>query len=340
MIKQILLTVFSSTLLYSTSAQTPDFDNPSMEEWLSVSGALSLERPTNFHGSDSTLRGIAPMLMIAGYPITPKKQISKSTDAYEGDFAARIVTLNLGTTFGNTPGILANGPIEVDMSAAGSIDDGIGITDILKVSGGTPTLGRKVDSVVAYIKSPVTNTDSAIVFINAKRNIGGTMNIIGSGSTIIEPGADYQRIVISMEYITESMIATDSLTIMFVSSFTTATPTGTTPIFNFTENNEILVDKVALYTSVATGINNPYQTQDLGIIAYPIPASQQIHFNNTNNIPHNLLAIYDMQGRILLQKSLQTGINTIDIQHWPAGNYMYEVIDTKAQAKQTGKFTK
>lgn len=58
---------------------------------------------------------------------------------------------------------------------------------------------------------------------------------------------------------------------------------------------------------------------------YPNPASSLINFHMNTCAPANILTVIDIQGRVVLRKTLNDVDNMIDISEWTKGIYFYEV---------------
>jgi len=56
---------------------------------------------------------------------------------------------------------------------------------------------------------------------------------------------------------------------------------------------------------------------------YPNPASSQINFHMNTCAPTNILTVIDMQGRVILKKTLVDVDNNIDVSAWTKGIYFY-----------------
>lgn len=335
--KKILLSILSLSLACQMQAQS--IVNGSFEAWVPVSGGLSWERPEGWYGTDKMLSDLSTILALAGYSLTAENQLKKSTTAYEGDFAARIMSLDLGESFGVTPCLMVNGVPSLDVVSMGEALAGgdVDLASILTVTGGTPLLGRRADSVVAYVHTPEYNLDTAAIFVQAKQISGDSMITIGAGAAFIEPDLEYTRLSIPIEYLDESNTIADTLIIMAVSS--AGIPSGEDDaIFGATLENSLYIDDMALFTSDVSSIL-PTARVHLGVSVFPNPASSSIQWNNTFG-KELLLQIYDLNGRVMHHITLPEGRSAINLQQYPVGSYFYQVVDPSSNERQTGTFMK
>lgn len=94
---------------------------------------------------------------------------------------------------------------------------------------------------------------------------------------------------------------------------TWGTPITITPIMEYNPNNSILV--------------------------YPNPASDYIFVQKENNISSVLMELFDLQGKLLIRKPIQSNNERIDIAHLGSGVYFYRLTASNKQT-QTGKIIK
>jgi len=338
------LLLLSSVSFFTATTFGQEISNGTYEEWESVSGT-TWKKPKFWNATDKVLNDASLLLAVGGFPVSAENQLIKNTDmdfVHGGELSALLMSKNLGETFGVTPCMMSNGKIELDLAAAmealgggGSIED---LSSVLSITGGTPILGRKIDSVVAYVNAPMSNSDSATIVVQAKRKVAGTYITIGGGTVMIGPGEGFQHINVGVVYADAGNTATDTMVIMISSS--AALPTGdSSSMFGATDSNHIFVDDISVFTSEGVSGIGDIPTVDLGINAYPIPAEQYINFNN-QKVENGILVIYDLKGRIMHQQDIHLGILSVDLSQYNTGLYFYQILDTDHQQKQTGKFLK
>lgn len=337
------------TIASNSSAQS--FSNASFETWQNFNvstsiippTSIALEKPDAWFGMDSLIAAISPLAGLGGLPITPAKQTTKVTDAHSGTYAVQVETKFLGDSLGNVPGLLLNARVAFDLAAIIGDPDLSNFLSLVTYSNGTPTLGRKVDTVSAWLKLTSQNTDDASIIIMAmqKQTINGvdSMVEIGSGSMLIDPTLDnYTEVSVPIEYDNATVTATDTLIVVFSSSALfsgSAEPTA---------GNKLLIDDVAMVTSPSndtsgTSVKQPLMA-DTKILVYPNPAKDKVYFNlNTReNAQDYILSIVDVQGRVVFTENLQQPINEKQVDNWVKGTYFYSLTNKKTQHRTGGSF--
>lgn len=339
--KNLLFSFLLITTVSTNSFSQSVTSNSGMETWgeHTYSPTLPITTynvvfPEQWHSSDQIVGENLDIIMLLG--VTPQNQISKSTDAHSGSFAASVKTVDMDT-FGVVPGILAN----MNMHLAITMDiNPSNIWDALSYSGGTPVNGKKVDSVIAWIKLDTSSNDASGINIIATKKYPNvdTNTVIGTGFLSIVPNIEgYQRVSVPMTYMDTSETSCDTLLVTFVSSMPSAIPEDT-----LTPGNEMLVDDVAMVLSdgSTTGIILPLLSEN-ALVVYPNPSEDgRMNFNlNTNLKPSEFsLIISDISGKTLYHQSLKDNINQIDCTQYASGNYFYTLIHNPSQQKENGKF--
>lgn len=341
--KKILFTIAAGLCSYITAfSQTPTISNGSFETWTAPSGALSLEAPTDWSGSDKVLNDMSMLIMIGGYDFDANKQIYKIDNpmATDGSLLTELVTKNFGDDFGFIPGVLANGDIEVNGAALLAwMDSGEGdITSIFDISNASPMYGKRVDSVVVDATAWGPGALNGSVMVNAMKTIDGEETVIGSGFVEIENtttmASELSSYTVKLNYMDEEVQDVDTLVILVLSS----TYSSETPVEEGDENF-VRIDNIRLFTSTPTSITS-HPIADLGVHIYPNPAKDFITFRNDSNNNHLVINVYSINGQIMEQNRLKNGENTFMTNKYPQGVYTYEIIDTEKSVRQTGQFIK
>jgi hypothetical protein len=346
--KTLLLTAVLAGTLATTQAQT--FSNAGFETWNNFNvttgfpvGSVALEAPTTWAGTDSLIAGLTLPALFLGVEIDPVTQLIKSTDAHSGTYAAEVKTANLGDSLGNVPGALINAKISLDLASIGSNPDFSSLLSLFTFSGGTPTLGRKVDNVKAWVKTFSTNIDQASITVNAMQKAKTTANadtlvLIGSGVGLVSanPNNDYVETTVNVTYLNANNTATDTLIVIFSSSAVAGSGAG------FTDGNKMLVDDVSMTTSEGTGlsIQQPLFADDIALV-YPNPTKNLIYFNlNTfQKAEEYTLMVTDVTGRTILNENLKQQVNEKNVSGWAKGSYFYKLINVKNGKHLNGKFS-
>jgi hypothetical protein len=338
--KTLLLIAALATTWVSAQAQT--IANGSFETWTGPSGGLQIEASAPWFCSDQLISDNAILITFAGG--IPSKQLYKSTDKHGGDFAAELRTKFMGDTLGNLPCALLNANLVLDISAI--ISGGGDLSNILNFvtyHGGTPTLGRKVDNVKAWLKTFSTNGDQSSVTVNAMQKAKTSANtdtliLIGSGLALVPPNPnnDYVETTVNVTYLNANNTATDTLLVIFASSAVGSGGTG------FTDGNKMLVDDVTMTTSEGSSlsIQQPLFADDI-VAVYPNPAKDQVYFNlNTfQNAADYKLMITDATGRVVLAENLKQQVNAKNVSGWAKGSYFYALTNVKNGKSVKGKFS-
>lgn len=338
--KTLLFSAALAATVVTTNAQT--VSNAGFENWEGPSGTfMQTTNPTSWFGTDKLLSDNFILLQAIG--VTPVAQLSKSTDAHSGSFAAELKTKFQGDTLGNVPCALVNAKLSLNIMAILADPDFSNILNAVTYIGGTPTLGKKVDSVNAWIKLTDENEDNGFVTVTAlqkaKTSTGAdTMIAIGEGSSVIMLGVsnNYREISVPVAYASASNTATDTLLVVFSSS-TVSSPTSPT-----TNNNTLLVDDVSMYTSDGStvSVKQPLFAEDIASV-YPNPATNVVYFNlNTYSRAQDYtLVVTDVAGKIILNERLNEQVNAKNVSAWAKGNYFYSLTNTQNGKFEKGKFT-
>lgn len=320
------------------SAQT--VANSGMEEWVDLGSStceVAMERPANWWGIDELMCNIHAMVGMAGITYTPQQQTKKSGDKCAGDFAVRLITRNYGEELGMIPGVLANGEMVINLEAAiaaftgeGGVDD---ITEIFTIEGGTDVAGKQVDSLTTCVLTVGSNEDNGAVIVRAMKSTGDGLVEIGSGLGVIPttPGVDsFQHIVVPITYSNPEETATDTVHIMFLSSYVEDTAIA------ITLENSIFVDEVNLHLSdpgeTPSGLTTESKTY---FNIFPNPAQQYLNIQNLEGFQNCSFSLYDINGRKVIEESLEMGSSQIDISNLPTGNYLYRIESSEKQLSQS-----
>lgn len=87
--------------------------------------------------------------------------------------------------------------------------------------------------------------------------------------------------------------------------------------------------------SLATGIENSAKI-DLSCTAYPNPATSYLTLKTENSEKENLsYQLYDVSGRLLENKKVETNETTIYMEQRPAATYFLKVVQTKRASSPT-----
>jgi hypothetical protein len=315
--------------LNAQSVQNGDFEGT----WRNVSIIPILqvsEVPEKWTCSDSLVGAIAPIAALMGYNITPEKQCYKETNAHGGTHAVGIKTIMVLDTV-VLPGMFTNGTISFDIAKI----SGGNINDAISISGGTPVLDKRVDTVTAYILLDTVNKYGAMVNISASKNRDGVKAVIGTGAAFVSPLVGYQEIKIAMNYTDPKNTKTDTLLISFIS----AVPASGDTLKE--DGNYVIIDDVS--ASFSEGVYEPNSITKINTNHYlnvhPNPVNNDVvYFTFKNALLNNhSLVITDINGRIVYtaeMNKLEFAVNTAAFQN---GIYTYYLLNETKQAIESGK---
>lgn len=341
--KRILFVISALlTTAISSTAQTPTISNGGYETWVAPSGLYQLEHPTAWYATDEVLDNqVGPVLLLSGMPFTPQKQLYKSTDKYEGDYCAKIMTKHFGDTLKTVPALFTNAKPNLNILAMMQAMNGGNINpfELFTYTNGTAMFGKRADSVTAYINAPSSNVDTGVAFVLAYKKVTqDSMTVIGQGFAMVAPNSAsaYQKYNIPVVYTNSNNTATDTLVIGFISSGSAADTNG------YHLNNTLFIDKVQMYWSAGTSGLNKIPAQDLGFAVYPNPVHDYVIFEQKNTAlsQGNTLVIYNTIGQVMHHENFTGTRKQVDLNRYAQGTYYYEVYNDKATARQTGQFVK
>ncbi|MFT4061763.1 MAG: T9SS type A sorting domain-containing protein [Edaphocola sp.] len=325
--------LFVASLMTAIGAQAQSFTNAGFETWESISvgtPSLTLEHPTAWFGSDSLVAAVAPLAALGGYVITPAKQLYQSSDTHDGDAAALITTVAIGSTVGNAPGVLTNAELGIDLASAmqGNVSD---LLNYVTYSGGTDVTAT-VDTVTFWAKAGGTNQDTAFMQVYAYDSIDGIDSIIGLGGVYITPSVTaYTQFSVPLTY-TDTSLVPSKIIVVFVSSLYGG---GTT-----TDGNELYVDDASFTykAGASTSIRQPLLGKT--ILVYPNPVSNRIYFNLNPSVKPSdyTLTVSDVTGKVVRQRQLTTFVNEELVSGWAKGTYFYQLSNVRSNQTEKGKF--
>ena len=173
--------LFTILAMAACSTSFAQIVNGNMESWRTyTSGTTSgLQIPIAWASSDSFTNSSLAGLVCS--TCTFQRQTFQCDTAHGGTYAARIVTRNVGGSFGIIPGNLTNGTIAVSLSGSFSISGGTAVT-------------QRIDSVTAWLRYIPQGADSGGVSVQAimtGAGAGGADSVLGTGSDATTAGNNY-----------------------------------------------------------------------------------------------------------------------------------------------------
>jgi hypothetical protein len=243
--------------------------------------------------------------------------VKKTTDAYKGEYAALIQTVQLGTTKGS--GTLFTGKFILDLqNPLNSTKFGVPFTDKpVYLKGFYKYIPVSGDS--CRIASSLTKWNSN----TKKRDTVAFATISHSQSmTVVNTYTEFDII-----YNYRSSDTPDSITVVFASSADGAN-------YNAAVGSKLYIDEISLeYFPLSA---EKFQNK-LGINVYPNPVSDFLIIESTNDIDGRLIKIFNSNGSLFKTKTLNQSREELNISDLPKGMYFYS-IDKKNGTIETGKF--
>lgn len=263
--------------------------NGNLEDWQQSQSGL-YEQPTG--GFWATLNALADL----GGPVT----IEKTTDACQGQFAAKLTTKSFTSLL--VAGFLASGTFNQ-----------LNLANPLTI--GKPFTLKPVALSGCYKYVPVSNDSAALVSILTKWNsqTNSRDTIASAGGITAQPQANYTTFNYTYEYFSQQ--TPDSIQIVFTSSADGANNNGQV-------GSALWVDNVSL--EIVNGIDLPMMPEVV-VNCYPNPVTDYVTIDLQNVPGKSMVGIYNADGKLMLQKQVLQGLNTIDFAALPCGNYIYTI---------------
>jgi len=298
--KKVLLTILCAASSGFLSAQTQEpFPNGGFESWESYSATNPSVHPSQFY-SLNEFSAVTLGIVTCGKGTPP--------NVNSGNFSARLKSAaSVLSPSGVIPAMITTGTINV--------------TNFL-IEGGMPFTSRP-DSIVAWIKyAPALNasniTDTGYVEILLLNN--DATDTVGRGRiNVFEQIGAFTRFSAPILY------------------FNSNTPVKLRAILNASSgyspvaNSEIFIDD-------AEFIYNPTSVSEVNSIAFkvfPNPTNEKLYVEYDEKEPATIV-FYNLDGKVVVRKSVERGLLELDINTLPVGNYLYS-LKTFSGKSFTGK---
>lgn len=319
--KKVLLSILAISAIAATKAQ--NIQGQDMENWHSMSvgfPAQQVTAPDHWFGSDSLLFSYAPFVGATNV----KAQLTKSSNAHAGSFAARATTVDQGSQLGVIPGVLANAKLSIDIANFDPNDPVASMSYI----GGTP-INQRYNQISAWVMYQPKGSDNGQIIAQAVlsgQGVGGADSVVGMGDTVISSALSaYTNIQFPIVY-DDPNVVPDKLLVLFMSSATATTPQDSSSIF---------VDDVEAKL-VPVGVNTTV-FNSASFKVYPNPTTFVLHLNTSYN-NEVVWSAYNVAGQQVATQQF-TNSATVDVASLSAGMYYYTVTDTKGNKLFNGKFS-
>jgi len=232
--------------------------------------------------------------------------VSKSTDAYTGDYSARLETKDVALLGLQIPGIITLAQVDIVVSPPS-----------YSISGGL-ALQENVSQLTGMYKYEAVEDDSATVLIyNFRHNEGSDFDTIGYGVTYLQNASSWTSFTVNMQYVNSHI--PDTFNVIFMSS--------SSPDFTSGAGSVLLVDSITIETN--TGIIN-LNTNLINVKAYPNPVTDFIQFETTEIEANRVVNIYDLNGNLISTTSFSNLSTTVNIRVLPSALYTYCIINNNS----------
>jgi len=274
--------------------------NPGFETWVTVGTAC--ENPTNW---DSPNEGVALFGVCSVFKETGSVQA--------GSAAVRLETILIPLVNLRAPAAISNGTLVVNAS------DPFNST----VQGGSTIWGRP-DALTGFYDYAPEGGDSLTIRVRMY-DITGTDTLLIAEDEFTDDSntGGYVPFTLPLNYLTLDDAELAQVLIRSTRNTTDAT-VGTT----------LWIDELRF-----TGITGTEAVSNLpfGFNLYPNPASEVLHVENV--IQQSVLfEVFDQTGRRVLESSLQSGVNALDVRGMFPGLHVYRAFNEAGQLVMSGTF--
>jgi hypothetical protein len=207
---------------------------------------------------------------------------TRTSDAYSGDYAVRLETLEIFNT--KVPGIASLAKLSIG-NVSGSVH-----------------FPYKPDKLIGMYKHP-TEKDASLIRVYFLKNVEDRVDTIGIGSFVPEGNVNkYEQFEINIAYNSTSSVP-DSMNIILISD-------------SEVPNSTLYIDKLEFVYNP----NSVDQTNDKDILIYPNPVYSSLSLN-IDGLLGRKYAIHNLLGEILLSGRFDDS-NSINVSGIPTGLYV------------------
>lgn len=299
--KNIFTLYFLFSITLYTSAQS--IPNSNLDIWDTFNSGESdeYEEPKNWHTPNEFTAQLGAQC------------VTKSDDAYSGDYAARLETIDLLGGFFQAPGMLTIADFWVNIS-----------TLEFSFSGGL-FLQEHVSKLSGMYKYSGADGDSASVIIYSfKHPEGEDIDTIGMGVAFLHDTADWTPFEIDMEFNNDHL--PDTFNVIILSSGSDNLNTGSV----------LYVDSISIETITGTfDLMKPLSS----LHVFPNPAVANIRLEAMEIGSDRSLFIFDANGRLVMNIPFNNKSIEIDLHNLNSGLLTYTVTE-KGRQVYRGSFVK
>lgn len=281
--KTLIVLLFTFGLLNHTKAQV--ISNTNFEEW-SPSGSpapFDWEFPTNWTSNNATTEFTS-----AG--------VQKTTDSYEGTFAAQLTTVNAFGEF--TPAMIVNGD--------GDLNFGEFSVEIITAGDDLGTVPVAVSGYYKFSSTSDGDSGEAVLLLKKYNADLDKQDTVLLERKLLPPQEEYTLFSFDIEPLTESP---DSIILAFYS----------------TRENEPLAGGQLLIDEVSMGVTGITDSELSEFQIYPNPTNGiiTIESNKSDNME---ITVRSLTGEKVFRDKMNEAINQIDLTYLNKGIYFVEII--------------
>jgi hypothetical protein len=273
--------------------------NKDFEEWVEMPTSGGTVQYLTPYGNIWATSNEAAQMFLA------KPSVTRTTDSYQGTYAAQIETIQLGTSKGS--GTLFTGKFKLDI-----------IHPLNSTLFGIPMVDRPIFLKGYFKYSPVSGDSCRIAsYLTKWDQVKKRKDTIAAASInrsqSITATTVYKEFDIYYHYYSNS--APDSITIIFASSADGSN-------FNAAVGTTLFIDAVSLeyYPLVVDKLQNQNE-----ILVYPNPAENILTVESKVSFPGREIMIYNSVGSLIFTKQLVSEKEDIPISKLPSGFYYYSI---------------
>ncbi len=261
-----------------------ELPNANFQEWETIG---TYQNPEFWSTSNDPLLALGSII-----PVT------RSSDAYSGDYSAKLETKDIPLSTYMIPGLLTLAQISIDYANA-----------TYSISGGM-ALHENVSRLTGMYKYDGSEGDSASVIIYNYRLDEGNMDTIGFGVGFLPDASTWTPFSVDMVNLNNHL--PDTFNVIIISS------SG----FEVTSGSVLLVDSLAIETN--TGIIN-FSAEQIIVNVYPNPATELVTFKTSGLEKERIISIYDMAGNLIGTSNFSESYIEIPVDKLSSGLYTYRV---------------
>lgn len=242
--------------------------------------------------------------------------VEKVTDAYSGDYAAKMESANIFFTF--TAGALWTGNFELNLTDPAQ-----------SAKFGVPYEGTPTNLKFYYKYFPVNGDSMGVYTILRKWNPDTQQQDTIAYAEVRQTQTvdEYTLFDLPLNYYIENTLP-DSIEIAFTASaagFEYMGEIGST----------LYIDEVELENEV--GIIQVW-TPEVHIKTFPNPVTNQVHFELDKFVNNTTLLIFDSTGKQMTTLNIANNYGSLYVSHWNSGTYYFLLKNEKGHDLSSGQF--